>query len=118
MSKKHTRDEESDPLSPQVHEALGELGWLPPETERDVQRAEQRTSDQTLPETLRDPRAVFDRTEEPPPATIPFPIDPDIDATLARAAREGGHLTPEIEEIMRRDRQAAEREADHGPKAE
>jgi hypothetical protein len=39
-----------------------------------------------------------------------------VEAGLARAAREGGRLSPEIEEAMRRDRDAAEDEFDHhGP---
>ena len=35
-----------------------------------------------------------------------------VDATLARAAREGGNVPPEIEEAMKRDRDAAEAELD------
>ena len=116
MSRKRRSAGEEDAgeaIAAQVYRALGELGWTVPQSERDIGRAEDEQAEgaAALPEALRDPKAVFDR----PPArggakVIGFLGAADIDATLARAAREGGRLTPEIEEAMRRDREAAERE--------
>jgi len=102
-----------------VYDALRSLGWIAPQCDEDVRRAEQEAGARPveLPEALQDARAVLrgDRSaDEPRARTLPLPGDPGIDSTLARAAREGGHVPPEIEEAMRRDRQAAERDADHG----
>jgi len=117
------RAEDNDDVSPDVQAALRSLGWTAPQCEEDVLAAESELATQRLPlpEKLQDPKAVFDgATEhgETPPSVLRFPGDPDIDATLARAAREGGHITPEIEEVMRRDREAAEREMDNGEETE
>ena len=105
-------------LADEVHDALRALGWVAAQTERDVQLAERQLAEgperPELPAALRDPHAV--RAGAPlgpqgPHATLPLPAAGDADATLARAAREGGRVTPEIEQAMRRDRQAAERDA-------
>jgi hypothetical protein len=98
-----------------VHEAMKALGWAVPQDEEEVEQAEQALgrSPVPLPESLRDPEAVFERGgrgEQGRPSALAFPGSADIDATLARAAREAGRLTPEIEQRMRRDREAAERE--------
>jgi len=98
-----------------VHAALVAMGWSPPTGEDDVAALEAQLRGQTLEllAELTDPAAVFERAAPDAEATVlRFPDAPDIDATLARAAREGGTVTPEIEEIMRRDRAAAEREMD------
>lgn len=108
------REEDDQTLVAEVYRALGELGWTVPLCERDVGRAEDEQAEgaAALPEALRDPKAVFDRAAGPAggPKVIPFPGAAEIDATLARAAREGGRLTPDIEQAMRHDREAAERE--------
>ena len=67
-----------------------------------------------MPQQLHDAGAVFDQPDaaSPAPATLKFPPSGDIDATLRRAAREGGTIAPKIEERMRRDREAAQRELD------
>jgi len=104
-----------------VHEALLAMGWVAPQREADVRRAEEDLPAQPappLPEALRDPQAVFDRpdgrADTPPVLPLPAGAD-DIEATLNRAAREGGRITPEIDQAMRRDRQAAERDMDDEP---
>jgi len=63
-----------------------------------------------LPPALAEPKAIFHKPARAA-TVIPFPALPEVDATLARAAREAGHLTPEVQEQMRRDRQAAQEEA-------
>ena len=109
------RDEGDAELLGDVHAALTSLGWIPPQSEADVARAEQELAAAELPDALADAKAVFERPVAPSRANIPClpsAADPYIDATLARAAREGGPIAPEIEERMRRDRGAAEREFD------
>jgi hypothetical protein len=91
-----------------VHEALKSAGWAMPQSEDDVRRAEGRIAESpaALPEALRDPAGAVERAARPEPLALP----PGRQAAenLARAAREGGEVPPEIEEIMRRDRRAAE----------
>ena len=68
-----------------------------------------------LPDLLLDPAGVFDLSSDQQHQQSPmalFPSSPDAEATMARAAREGGVISPQIEERMRRDREAAEDEFD------
>jgi len=129
-----------DPGEQDVYEALKSSGWMVPECEEDVRRAEAELSQALapLPESLADPRAVFEGKAVPPgtapgaatpgtppraatPGTAPgaacglaalrlsvFLPDPQTEHDLARAARQGGPIPPEIEEKMRRDRKTAE----------
>jgi len=98
-------------LAADVHDALRSLGWVVPLCEPEALAAEDAAAEVELPESLSDPQAVLAGTwvtaRTPAP---PLPGDPGIDATLARAAREAGHLAPDVEQAMRRDRQAAERQ--------
>lgn len=112
---KKRKNADAPALAADVGEALRSMGWLVPSCEDDVAEAERRQAERpaALPEELREPRAAFDRAARPGtggPRPVQFAGDYAVDATLARAAREGGRLTPEIEEAMRRDREAAERE--------
>ena len=114
-SRKHT-DGEKPPPENDVHRAMRSLGWAMPESEADVRRAEEDldANPVSLPDALADPKAVFEREHRPDstiPMRLPFSGSSYIDATLARAAREGGEITPEVEDAMRRDRKAAERDA-------
>ena len=98
-----------------VHAALVAMGWVPPTAEQDIAAVEVQLRESPVkpPAELADPAAVLDRPiRQAAPTVLHFPDAPDIDATLARAAREGGAVTPEVEEVMRRDRTAAEREMD------
>lgn len=102
-----------------LHDAMRALGWVVPECDADVARAEDALSADpvALPEALQDARAVFEGRSDPSraaPARLPLSGSRYIDATLARAAREGGTITPEVEQTMRRDREAAERDAQDG----
>jgi len=100
-----------------LHAVLAELGWAPPRDESAVRRAEALPAEPAdLPAALADPAAVLaGHAGEGEQAgwVLPPPADADIDATLARAAREGGAISPEVEQRMRRDRELAERESDH-----
>ena len=101
-------------LDSEVHEALRSLGWVAPECEDDVRRAETELSASAapLPESLIDAATVFAPKAACGFAKVLspcFPSDPQTEDNLARAARQGGEIPPEIEEKMRRDRQDAER---------
>lgn len=115
---KHKKPEKDGPppnevnLERQVYEAMRSLGWIIPTTEEDVTRAESMLSKETveLPEELKDPYQILESMDSdcPPSDPEPVPVDADVEQNLARAAREGGVIRPEIEQRMRRDRQAAE----------
>lgn len=98
-----------------VYDAMRSSGWLPPETEEDVARAEEELAREPvpLPEDLKDPSAVIQRlTRCEPRSPLGLPSSAETEGNLARAAREGGEIPEEAEERMRADREAAEREAD------
>ena len=96
-----------------MHRALKGLGWLVPEREAEVAEAETEAGAEAaiLPPALQDADAVFAGGAQnvAPPA---LPLEAEADEHLARAARDGGTIPPEIETQMRRDRQAAEEEMD------
>ena len=106
--------DEHEQLLREVYDAMRRLGWLAPQDEVDVRAAEAELAENpvALPEALADPRAVLQR---PPPAqagespALARP-DPNVAENLARAARQAGHLPPEIEQAMRRDREQADRQ--------
>ena len=111
---------DNDQVERDVHEALKSLGWATPDNEDDVTRLEAEISQGTveLPETLKDTGRVFQARPQEDPTTIELPhfsADVETQDSLARAARAGKPIPPEIEEIMRRDRQAAQREVNDGP---
>jgi hypothetical protein len=110
------RGESERELADDVYDALHSLGWIVPQTEADVLRAETELAEAPpdLPVELQDAQAVLEGSRPrggAAPRPLAFPPNADVDSTLARAAREGGRICPEVEEAMRRDRQAAEREA-------
>jgi hypothetical protein len=119
MGKKTLKDEESsmefDDLELQVYEAFLARGWIIPQTEAEVSRAEAEMVGECdeLPAELRDPYAVLSRALETGAKVLALhPVDDEeMPKQLARAAREGKDIPPEIEERMRHDREAAEREA-------
>lgn len=105
----------SEQLEDLIHEAMLHLGWVLPVTPEDVARIEAKLDEKAeLPPTLRDPYALFDRetrTQPQPPLTL---SNDDVVECLARVAREGKAIPPEIEARMRHDREHAERDADEG----
>ena len=112
--------DEDERLAGEIDEAMAALGWRVPATEEEVARAEAAAAPVAMPAGMADPEAAFTRArQESPPRVVAFPGDADVDAAMARAAREGGRLTPEVRETMRRDRQAAQKKMDddHGPDA-
>jgi len=101
-------------LEATVYRAVRSLGWLPPQTEEEVEAAENADDESVdLPTSLLDPSNVF-RTDRcwgrRSSATMP---PADVVEELARAARQqDGAVSPAAEAQMRRDREAAERAAD------
>ncbi|KER10594.1 MAG: hypothetical protein HY22_03615 [[Candidatus Thermochlorobacteriaceae] bacterium GBChlB] len=59
-----------------------------------------------LPESLKSADAIFSKVKERRDAALP--IHDEIGKQMARAARDGGKLTSDVEERMKRDRQDAE----------
>jgi hypothetical protein len=127
MSRQQPSDSPSpaggDACRPEVAAALEALGWLLPQSEAQVAAAEDelRAQPVTLPEALRDPQATWERPTAQTgqsEATFRLPESSQTDATLARAARQGGAIPPETEAAMRRDREAAERESERDGKDE
>jgi len=110
---KNTSSSAKHPLAEQlVYEAARELGWLIPTTEREVAATEAtKVDDIGLPEALKNPFASLDegakraaRRSRP----IAMPNADSVEA-LARAARDGqGDISPEMEAVMKRDRENAE----------
>lgn len=97
-----------------AYEAMRLLGWIIPTTEDDVERAEAMLTTEKidLPQQLKDPYQLLESLDSDCPSFDPEPVaaDVDVEENLARAAREGGTILPEIEQRMRRDRQAAEQQ--------
>ena len=105
-----------DQLEQDVFEALRREGWILPETEEEVRRAEAdlKSAPIVLPPELTDPVNALKRMGRPSGfKSLPSPAeDNQIESDLARAAREGGTIPPDVEEKMRKDRQEAERKWD------
>jgi hypothetical protein len=114
-SKRENKEPYREPaLEADVAAALAALRWRVPTCEAEVAAAERAaTRPLTLPARLGDPQAVLAAGElRPDSVNLLPPISGEIDATLRRAAREGGTIPPETEQKMRRDRQAAEKAAE------
>jgi hypothetical protein len=118
MGKKTQKEKESPEdlgdLEQQVYKAFVAKGWIIPQTEEDVARAEAELAKgcEELPAELRDLYAVLKRSRRPRAGVLPL-SPAECDETLmhlARAARAGREIPPEVEERMKRDRAAAEQE--------
>jgi hypothetical protein len=99
-------------LEQEVLQAMREEAWLAPETEAEVLEAEASLAANHLaiqtPEHPRDllHQALKIRTTQ---SARPTPDNTKVSENLARAAREGGVISPETNERMKEDRDAAER---------
>lgn len=112
MRRRKRNSTADDELSAAIHRALGQEGWTVPVDETAVAEAEAWLREEQAPlppELERDPLSLL--SSSPAHATTcrapVWPCEP-VETTLARAAREGGALSAEVEEAMRRDREAAE----------
>lgn len=109
-----SEDRKAQVLEQATHKAIRAEGWLLPELEHEVAESEAGAADESveLPQSLADPLAVLDhdlsQRHRPPREHAP---DQEYQEELRRAARAGsGTISPEVEEKMRRDRRAAEKE--------
>ncbi|MBN1674214.1 MAG: hypothetical protein JXR37_24405 [Kiritimatiellae bacterium] len=114
---KNESDDESTNIDGVIRAALQSAAWAVPQCEEEVAHAEERLSGKALPlpPALNEPASAWARGGRPARGVEPkleLPASPDVDRTLARAARERGCVSPEIEATMRRDREAAEVEFD------
>lgn len=100
-----------------VHDYLLRTGKLIPQAVEDVAAAEAWIATQNikLPEslTLQSGCSLSRKPKAPSVLRLPAPSS-GVPEGLARAAREGNAIAPEVEERMKRDREQKEREADRG----
>jgi hypothetical protein len=97
-----------------LYDAMRRKAWLLPQTEEEVIAAEQELEQHPveLPLELRDPMAVL-RGEQRHNNLLALDADQHEESEeLARAARGGKPLSPEIERLMQEDRDAAEQDDD------
>jgi len=90
---------------------MREEGWLAPETEAEVLQTEPKLASETItmPTSFNHPRELLHRNIEIRTAqSTTTPKSSEVEENLARAAREGGKISPEVEQRMKRDRDAAE----------
>jgi redox-regulated HSP33 family molecular chaperone len=112
-SKKNKTSEEGSNLEQLVHEALLRNGWVIPQTVEEVIRVQDEFPEKSeqLPNALKDPYTVLKRSTERAKSVSALSLpDQESQDVMARAARLGGEISSEIEERMKRDRQAAEEE--------
>lgn len=112
MSQHRSRLRLDDLLDAQIWHAMLSLGWIQPLDEASLQAIEAEveralaSGDLHLPKTLESPDAIFAKLNERQDRAIS--LDSAIQEQMARAAREGGVIPPDVEEKMRRDRKEAE----------
>lgn len=110
--RRHKHDQEDEiQFEEDLHRALRLEGLLVPETEEEVCAAEAQNLGDAPPLELRDPYAVLKRVRGRRRNAVPSggAGSPETEENLARAAREGGKIPPDVERLMRGDREAAER---------
>jgi hypothetical protein len=105
----HKRKEKKPDLEQLVNRAMREEGWLAPETEAEVLKAEITLERSAAPTWLDHPREFLNRVVRVRTSQLGHTKESsDVIENFARAAREGGKISSEIEERMKKDRDAAE----------
>jgi hypothetical protein len=102
-----------------VHRALVKKGLCLPVTEGEVAAAEQDLAKHPmkLPASLAELPDFLSPSRPLRPRFAGFVREPtELEDEMARAAREGGEITPDLEEKMRRDRLEAESKSDDSDK--
>ena len=112
----HLSDDADAAVEKLLYEHYRRTGKIIPQTPDEVARAEaeDQVSPTKLPERLRNPDLFGQAPCKTGSRPLRFPsvgANPAVE-NLARAAREGGTISPEVEARMERDRAEAEREAD------
>lgn len=101
-----------DDLDAQLYRAMVELQWIRPLSDETIEQDEcefeaaQQAGTIRLPKVLESPDVILARLQMH--RTAPVSVRTEIQEQMARAAREGGAIPPEVEELMRRDRTKAE----------
>lgn len=104
-----------DPTERTLYDALRLGGELLPQNVEDVRRAEAELAECPIPVPVnfQDPYAVLDNADAHAPSILPLSLAANQTVNdlkeLARAAREGGEITSEIEGRMKRDKAATRR---------
>lgn len=115
IKKNNAKDafENTKDIERKIYATLRAKGLIIPITAQEVLDAEAIMKDNMveLPKELRDPDVILNRAKQK--LSIKFtPLsssNKEIEENLARAAREDGNISPEIENRMRKDREAAEK---------
>lgn len=115
----------SEAFERQVFRTLVERGDIIPETESEVRAAEERmkAEQDVLPDELPDARTVLarikSRTKAGGKKVVPMAQNQFTEAgeELARAARKGAEIPPEIEEKLRRNRAKADAASKRTPES-
>jgi hypothetical protein len=117
--KKHSKSPiTEEELFRAIHQTLRRRGWLVPTNPEDVARAEEHPGVGAPPRphgSLPDPDSAGGVLS--PDCVVRIWGSAPMETPLARAAREGGVLSPEVEAAMKRDRERAEaawEASDHG----
>lgn len=108
----------ADDLDRKLYNAMCSLGWLTKLDEEILKEDEHQfeQSGHVLPAELSDPGLIIQKIRQREIAAKEkmASVNQSIAENLARAAREGGKISPEIEERMKRDREATERQTNQG----
>lgn len=114
MSSRKPIDNRSDEMEQLVHEYLRHCGKLIPQTPDEVAAAEEwlNKQDTQVPKGLQSLDGCSVASKLVARRMTSFPIQAtEAGKCLARAARDGRSISPEIEAQMKRDREQKEREA-------
>jgi poly-gamma-glutamate capsule biosynthesis protein CapA/YwtB (metallophosphatase superfamily) len=116
MSKTKPKERKPDrcTLEREVLRAMRAEEWLAPETEEEVLKAETKLvgARVDLPASFERPRDLLRSANKVRAIRLSRSKGGDVEVSenLARAAREGGALSSDVEERMKKDRDAAEAE--------
>ncbi len=112
MNKPQFQPDAPDNLDALIYRAMIEMKWIEPIDENTLQKDEQdfqaalQSGQICLPKRLESPDEILAKFRARKTSTSPS--DQTIGEQMARAAREGGTIPPDVEEQMQRDRKEAE----------
>lgn len=111
QSKKRASSKQRSVLDNELLRAMHKAHWVAPETVEEVARAEAEIQDAKIdrPTSFQNPLEFLKQDLRLNYVNCISANDDDqVTEGLARAAREGGIISPEVEERMKRDRDTAE----------
>lgn len=105
--------ENTKDLERKIYATLRAKGLIIPITAQEVLDAEtlMKGNMVEIPKELRDPEVILNRAKQKLSikSSPLFSSNKEVEENLARAAREDGNISPEIDDRMRKDREAAEK---------